>query len=229
MAVKTVYTAIFSPYEELKEPTVVTPGWQYLCFTDQPFVSNAWQIIPRPMLPEGAQRTARYYKLMFHRHIDTEDSLWVDGSFTINTDLNEWWKRFRVPFTCIQHPVRNCFYTEAEACFNYKLDAPALIQKQINHYRRAGLPPNNGMISSGILMRRMDQKVIDFCDVWHDQVVNYSARDQLGFAFAAFKRSIHHVIKWDYRVQKEFIHQKHFHKRKNYGKNQPDQQPDQTA
>lgn len=210
---RTIFTAIFGQYDDLKEPTIVTPGWEYICFTDQHIESKTWKIIHRPMLPEGAQRTARFYKIMFHRHIETEESIWIDASFLINVNLNEWWKRFHKPFTCIGHPVRNCFYKEADICIIRKADSEYLLKKQKNVYRSIGVPEQGGLIASGILLRFMNQEVISFCDLWYQQILNFSARDQLGFCLAAWQLPIHKVINWDYRTEKEFIFSKHLHKR----------------
>jgi hypothetical protein len=33
---KAVYTFIFGDYDDLKSPTIMTPGWDYICFTDDP-------------------------------------------------------------------------------------------------------------------------------------------------------------------------------------------------
>jgi hypothetical protein len=67
---KVIYTAIFGPYEELKEPTVITPGWKYICFTDQPLKSNVWnvnQVKHGDLL--SSQRRARQYKILFQNYI----------------------------------------------------------------------------------------------------------------------------------------------------------------
>lgn len=210
----TCYTAIFGPYDDLKEPQVVTPGWKYICYTDQPLQSDVWQIEHREMLPEGECRTARYYKIMFHRHIETEKSIWVDASFIINVDLNEWWdKHFKQSITVIRHPVRLCVYTEAGACIKRHKDAPQLIRKQVQNYRQVGMPSKNGLIASGILMRKMDQRAIDLCDLWYQHVQLYSNRDQIAFCFAGWKLPAFHTINWDYRNATEFLHVPHLHKR----------------
>lgn len=211
---KTIYTAIFGPYDDLKTPHVITPGWNYVCYTDQPFKSDIWKIEHREMRPEGNNRTARYYKIMFHRHIQAEFSMWIDASFQINTDLNEWWKRFKEPMTCVKHPVRDCVYEEARICAIRGKDSEILLRRQIYNYQQSRLPKHNGLIASGILMRKMDQRVIDLCDLWWQQVQLYSSRDQVGFGYASWRHPVHHVINWDYRTGKEFIHVPHLHNRK---------------
>ena len=48
-SVKICYTCITGKYDALIEPLVVTPGWKYVCFTDQTnFTSKVWEIRPLP-------------------------------------------------------------------------------------------------------------------------------------------------------------------------------------
>jgi hypothetical protein len=110
----TIYTAIFGDYDTLKEPLIITPGWKYICYTDQDFESKHWTI--KKMLPIGtAQHTARRVKIYFQNYIDDEYSIFIDGSFIVNCNLNAWWRQFKPDMTCIRHPTRNCIYEEAQA------------------------------------------------------------------------------------------------------------------
>lgn len=210
----TIYTAIFSPYDILKEPRVVTPGWKYICFTDQDVTSKVWEIRKAKVLPEGPQRTARKYKILFHRYIDDQYSIYVDGSFLINCDLNEWWKQFQPPMTCIKHPIRNCVYAEARAVVRNKRNGIEKIPEQMDDYAMLEIPKNNGVIQSGILMRENTPDTIALCERWWWHLQEYSARDQLSFAAASYAMPIHNVISWDYRIGKEFIFLGH--EKKNY-------------
>lgn len=215
---KVIYTAIFGPYEELKRPKVITQGWSYICFTDQDFTSDVWQIIKVPVGENGPQLTARKIKILPQHFLPNtvNKSIWVDGSFTINCNLDEWWnKRFTFPFTCIKHPIRKCVYEEAAACMKHNRGNVADIAAQAQKYRRLGLPARNGIISSGILMREHKLVVFQFCEKWYQELIENSTRDQLAFAFVAWKNRIHNDTTWDYRNQTEFIFLTHFNRRKN--------------
>lgn len=201
----TIYTGIFSAYDDLKEPQIITPGWRYICYTDQDLTSDVWEIRKVPLLPEGAQRTARYYKIMFHTHITDKYSLYVDGSFLVNCNLDEWWNRFTSPMTCIAHPIRNCVYQEAQAVIRNKRKGIENIDQEIEDYQAMKIPRNNGIIQSGILMRELHPDTIMLCKDWWGYLQKYSARDQLSFAAASYAIPIHHVITWDYRTGKEFV------------------------
>lgn len=215
----TVYTAIFSNYDELKTPFIITPGWKYIVFTDQDLLSDVWEVYKVPLIKQNPQKTARYYKIMFHEHIRDRFSLWVDATFFINCDLNKWWEQFKMPFTTVRHPFDNCVYKEFESCMRGKKSDPLILSDQRRHYKKKGMPENNGLIASGILMREKTPDVIEFCKLWWEQVSRWSPRDQIAFAYVDYRLPDRHIsIDWDYTYMKEFIHIPHLHKAWREGK-----------
>lgn len=209
---KTVYTAIFSNYEELKTPTVITEGWSYICYTNQPLESDVWKIVycavDDPII--AARLVKHTYFTRFGK------SLWLDGSMQIQCDLNKFWDaNFISPFTVVQHPLRNCIYTEATACIGNKRGNDKDIRSQADHYRKLGIPDCFGLIQSGILLRENTDEVRRFCDTWHGEIKR-STRDQLGFAYAEWLLG----VKWpriqlDYRINPFFKFITHYNRRKN--------------
>lgn len=216
----TIFTAIIGPYDDLKEPFIVTPGWKYVCFTDQDLKSDVWEIVKVQVNDEvGPAKTARFYKIMFHKHIQDEFSMWIDGTFFINCDLNRWWRQFKEPFTTIYHPFDRCVFKEFASCMKGGKGDPEVLKQQYEEYHRAGLKHEQGLIASGILMRQRRPEVIQFCNYWWKQVETWTERDQLAFAYTDFKLpNRHHSIHWDYTQQKEFIHIPHLHKSWRHGK-----------
>jgi hypothetical protein len=199
---KTVYTAIFGEYENLKEPLVVTPGWKYICFTDQPFKSKVWEI-RKVRVDINPQLLARQYKILFYNFIDSFESIWVDGSFTININLDDWWdKHFQQEITCIKHPIRDCFYEEALICIKNRRGDPKKISIQAASYLGI-VPEHNGLIQSGILMRQKTDIVCQLCIEWYKEIELHSLRDQLSFAKIAMNYTINYIT-WDYRCSPEF-------------------------
>lgn len=215
----TVFTAIFSNYDDLKQPLVITEGWKYIVFTDQDLVSDVWEVIKVPVMECGAQKTARYYKIMFHEHIKDRYSMWIDATFIINCDLNKWWSQFIAPFTTIRHPFDNCVYKEIQSCQRGGKGSYSQLEGQRQLYRRLGVPKNNGLIASGILMREKTPQVIEFCKMWWKNLYMWSARDQISFALTQYKMPNMHVsINWDYTTRDEFIHIPHLNKKWREGK-----------
>jgi hypothetical protein len=211
---KTIYTAIFGNYDDLKEPFIITPGWRYICFTDQDLKSDVWEIVKVPVMSCGPSKTARFYKIMFHKHIESEFSIWIDATFIINIDLDIWWKRFKPSFTTIKHPFEKCIYKEAESCMRMQKANPGVLKNQIACYRKLGVPKNNGLIASGILMRQNTEELIKFCRTWWHEVETFSPRDQVAFGKANHKHpNTHTSIEWDYTQREEFIHIPHLSKK----------------
>ena len=210
---KVCYTALFGNYEELKEPLIVTPGWQYICYTDQNVTSKVWQVIPTPV-PEFTdnQRFARYIKIM--GFIDWEQSIWVDASFCIGVNLDEWWDRYHVsPFSAAKHPLRWDFYNECMDCITSGRGNRVEIDKQMNEYLGVGVPRNNGLIQSGILLRSNTTECIALCEAWWAEMQGRSARDQIAFCRVSVGSGILHTYFWDYRQGRDFIYSHHYARR----------------
>lgn len=214
-----IFTAIFGFYDILKKPLVITPGWRYVAFTDQDFSSEVWEIIKVPLINDDPVLTARYYKIMFHEHISDEFSIWIDGSFTINCNLDKFMAgNFKSPMTVVKHPLRDCIYREADICIQQKRGDRKDIERQIEVYRAAGIPKQAGLIQSGILIRQNVFTVKEFCRCWWEQIKEFSKRDQIGFNIPGHKYGWPHQVVFDYRSSKEFIFKKHIHV-KPYGVN----------
>jgi len=210
---KICYTAIFGDYEELKEPTPVTPGWRYICYTDQPLKSDVWEIVQMKVI-DTPQRTARWVKIM--GWVDWQFSMWVDASFQINCDLNEWWAlRFKSPFSAARHPLRSDIYAEARSCIINNRGDNGKVQKQDDRYRAMHFPMNTGIITSGIMLRENTPECIDLHEKWWSELSRESVRDQLSFAFVSYGSTLVNMYQWDYgsTAQKDFIYIKHKHLR----------------
>lgn len=210
--IQVCYTALFSCYEELKEPKVITPGWKYICFTDQPLTSNVWEIKQVNLGGFLPQVMARYYKIM--EWIDWEKSIWTDASFVIDTDLDNWWgKYFQKGFAAPKHPLRNCVYDECLACIISRFGKKEEVEAQRDEYKKLGIPANGGIITSGLLMRENKPEVIKLCENWWKEVESHSIRDQIAFAKVSIDSDIIHTYQWDYRREKDFIYKHHYHRR----------------
>lgn len=210
---KICYTALFGEYEELKDPVIVTPGWRYICYTDQPLTSNVWEIIQVPLI-DTPQRTARWYKIM--GWFNWKYSMWIDASFKINCNLNDWWAlRFVSPFSAAKHPLRTDIYAECRSCMvnNRGDNGKVLLQEQ--RYKDLAIPQYTGIITSGILLRENTKQCIVLHEAWWKELSEQSVRDQLAFAFVSLGIDWINTYKWDYSEsrQTDFIYTKHKHLR----------------
>jgi len=115
--------------------------------------------------------------------------------------------------TVINHPFDDCIYTDVKSCIGLGKGDFWKLTEQAHTYRNLGIPLNNGLIASGILMRRNTPEVRQLCETWWEQVEKYTERDQIAFGYAAWKHpGVFNTIDWDYTKLTEFIHCPHLSK-----------------
>ena len=107
------------------------------------------------------------------------------------------------------HPHRDCVYEEAKACIQRKKDKSITIEAQINKYRFLNYPERNGMVATGIIVRRKNEEIDKFCELWWREVREHSKRDQLSFNFINWITPInYHQFPFEV-LTKEFLLHKH--------------------
>lgn len=211
-----IYTGIFGDYEELIDPKDYNPNLDYICFTDNPNLeSKIWKIRVLNNLSLDDTRKARTVKIMPHKFLKEYDySIWVDAGFKIIDDLKEFIKEYSTnkSLLTIIHPDRDCIYDEAEICINSNKDDENIINKQIHKYKLVNYPKNNGLIASGVIFRKHNEKkVIKIMEEWYGQVINYSKRDQLSFNYICWKNNfsfdVANIFLWKNQYFEHFFHQ----------------------
>lgn len=193
-----VYTCITGGYDNLIKPTVVTPGVDYVCFTDNKNLkSNIWQIrpIPEELLNYSCVKQQRGVKILPHRYLPEYDiSIWVDANVDTKGNLNDYLKTLDfVQYSVFipEHPARKCIYKEKEECVKIrkiKGADVALAEKQMKRYKDAGYPQNNGLVQSNIVIRMHNTEYSKkIMELWWNELKDYSHRDQLSFNYALWK------------------------------------------
>ena len=181
---KVIYTCITNNYDTLKDPTVITKGWEYICFSDVYIESKTWKVI---LLGNTSNMNLEQRKKKIYNKFILDDydlSIWVDGSITINCDLDNFcFMNHNSDFSLMKHPSRDCTYSEASACIMLGKDNVKTIHNQIGRYRLEGLPYHNGMVATGVMIRTHTKEVKEFCSRWYNEVLNGSIRDQLSFNY----------------------------------------------
>jgi len=193
---KVIYTAIIGKYDKLKEPKVVSEGFDYVCFTDDVTLkSPKWKIVPVTN-PQGLDNTrlARKIKILYNSVLKEYDlSIWIDGCVLINCDLNIFLdvNYHGEDIVLLTHPNRSCAYEEAKACITLHTDDPEIINKQMEGYKSEGYPEGNGLAASGLMIRNHRSKKIDeFMNSWWNEVNLKSKRDQLSFNYVLWKHQL---------------------------------------
>jgi len=193
-----VYTCITGGYDNILEPTYVTPGVDYVCFTDDvKLKSKTWKMrpIPNELLSFSKVKQQRGVKILAHRYLSDYDiSIWVDGAVIVKGNIKEYLKTLDMTQYSVfipEHPARKCIYAEKDACVKIrkiKGDEVALADKQMNRYKSEGFPVNYGLVQTNVMIRRHnDQYSKDLMEKWWSELKDYSHRDQLSFNYALWK------------------------------------------
>ena len=193
-----VYTCITGGYDDIIEPTVVTPGVDYICFTDDTTLkSKTWKFRPMPEELNGLSKVKqqRGVKILAHRYLaDYDISVWVDGAVVVRGDIKEYLKTLDFDKYSVfvpEHPARKCIYAEKDACVRIKKikgDEVALAEKQMKRYKEEGFPTNYGLVQTNVMMRKHnDQYSKNLMEKWWSELKDYSHRDQLSFNYALWK------------------------------------------
>lgn len=208
---KAVYTFIFGDYDHLKSPAILTPGWDYICFTDDANIrSDVWDVRVSSREPGdlclGNKKYAGKHKILFHRYLKGYDlSLSIAADIELNCNLDD---LMRVHFPdgddimICRHDVRDCIYDEAEVCKAFARDDPERIDRQMRRYRALGYPAHNGLYTAGVIARRHDRpNVQQMCELWWQECLAGSRRDQLSLPFALWSSPPIRISAIDYQQQ----------------------------
>ena len=186
------YTVISGDYDDIIEPSVITFGWHYLCYSDKKIKSNIYELIPIPFeLNKLSQvKRQRMLKILPHKFIPNyEVCVYVDSNITIKCDLNWLFNNYcnGSEFSVTTHPLRTCIYEEARECIKRKKDTKESIEKHIAMIHETGFPENYGLNETGLLVRKNTQNVNLVMEEWAKMIIDWSHRDQLSLSYVLWK------------------------------------------
>jgi len=219
---KCIFFPLMGDYDDLKEPEYITPGWDYICFTNNPKLKSKnidIRFVEDKELDNP--RFSRKIAILYHRYVGEYDlSISTGAQMQATCNLDHFVDKFlpkdeSFDMSLANHPSRDCIYEEAKKC--YKRDNPNTIKKQMEFYEKEGCPKHNGLIASGIVIRRHHRKNLeDHCQKWWEQLLKYSFRDQLSFNYVLWKYKLVKINYFSYDILrgKGGYFKKHQHKRK---------------
>ena len=187
-----VYTCLFGDYEPLRNPfRPEFRGFRKICFTDNPDLrSEGWEIRYCPKSSLDAARESRRYKLMPQCFLpECTWSLYVDNSISFLKSpmhLFEYAVSNGKDMYCFAHELRDCIYDEAETIIIEDIDDERRVRAQMDRYRALGYPEHAGLPAGTVLLRKHGvPSLARMGEIWFEQVLHFSKRDQLSFPFAA--------------------------------------------
>jgi len=182
----TVVTSITGGRDILKKQPE-QEGVRYVCFTDDLSIRNmGWELLPAcdkftPYL------NAKIHKVLIHKYVDSEYTLWIDGSVLINKSVEKMTETFLKDHDIAvynfkswtrEEPIETIEEEIAECCKLGK-DDPKRIHEQ---YKNNAYPKRTPPICT-IIFRRNNLQMERLNEKWWSEICRYSVRDQLSFPY----------------------------------------------
>jgi hypothetical protein len=183
---KLLYTTIFGPYDDLKEPKKPNHGWDFKCFTNQDITSDRWEIVK--VEGDDNRKLSRKYKILPPEGYDL--TVYVDATFYLKGTLDHFALSKTEGIWLNPHTQRQCLYEEAQIVKDKGLDDSELVEAQVQRYREVGYPEQNGLYRCGILVRDNSPAVRNLNRIWWEEVERGSWRDQISFPYACRKADV---------------------------------------
>lgn len=190
---KLIYTINYGNYDPIHKPKIITPGWDYVCVTDNPKSGTGWNMLPYDNdMPRWL--IAREPKIKFDKFFPEYDiSIYIDGGYMVNVDLN-WFLEGKLSesadMALQQHPSRHCIYNEINACVVHTRMTKQKASEIELKYKGEGVPKCEGMTQNGIIIRKHNRGNLNkFCDMWFEET-KFTTRDQLSFMYTYHKNKI---------------------------------------
>jgi hypothetical protein len=124
---------------------------------------------------------AKIYKVLFHKFIDDEYSIWIDGNVELKHEEDWYYELLEDKDIAVAtHTVSKNVYEEAELCKYYNRGNEEEIKEQIEHYKKEGFMNDIQPICS-VLIRKNTPEMRRLCEVWWAEICRFSYRDQISF------------------------------------------------
>lgn len=190
-----IYTAIYGRYDWVKPaPKGDVPK---LFFTDnkdlaKESVRQGWdaQLVPHSVTtlngaPNIVEPMLNHKFWKTHPGVafpDMDYSIWIDGSFEVTVpDMVDIYLEAlgTDDWSLCPHPHRNCIYHETEltSTLTWRYDSNC-VKTQATHYKNWH-PKNWGLFATGTNIRRHTPDVLDLCEKWWIENINWSHQDQM--------------------------------------------------
>jgi len=182
-----VYTCITGGKDDLKE-NQVRGGIPFHAFLDQNTDSKTWNVHSAVKRFSDPRRDARMAKILSHQFFPSAKyTVWIDGTITVTRDISPLVEKLMAhcDIATFRHPERDCLYQEGETCKKHNLEHCSIVDQQMQRYRNKGVPESVGLFETNVLIRKNNERVRRFNEIWWSEVCAHSRRDQLSMPYAA--------------------------------------------
>ena len=131
-----------------------------------------------------SRRAARMYKVLSHRFIEADYSIWVDNIVHLKKKPEDLLPLLNgKDIAVMRHPTNVSIYEEAEDVKRAQLDNLEIVDSQMSYYRSQGYESIEGMAMTGLIIRKHTKKIEDLNNSWWSEICSGSSRDQLSFNY----------------------------------------------
>ena len=189
-------SGVYGGYD-IPRPLIPDHGFdQAVLVTDQKGLEvEGWEVIYEP-LPKYIPRTAaRKIKCLPMRYLDTDMSVWADGSIQpLNDGLSRDAKDLlsnENELLSFKHPFLNSWYEEAAFCINHPKYKDQRLKEQVHSYLSYGFPPeSNKHFQNNLTFRVHNRRMEVFGEIWWNQIKEWSHQDQVSMPYSIWVMNI---------------------------------------
>ncbi|SEK63735.1 Protein of unknown function [Butyrivibrio sp. ob235] len=193
-----IYSCVTGKYDSIQKPIILPDNCDFYMVTDDPeSVENCWnyidvdEIVPdKSMSPKDKNRFVKMHPDYVFK--DYKYSIYIDGNIKPISDFTKYINMVgQCGIATFMHPHNRCVYKECRTVLENKKASREEIDKHLQFFKKEGMPKNFGFADCGLIVRRHNDKMCrTFMDEWWEQYCQYSKRDQISFAYTAFKQGI---------------------------------------
>lgn len=193
-----VYTAVFGPVDEIREPIFTPDNCDFFIFTDQPMSeTSAWTRQPMQNMPIEIRQDnilmSRYVKMFPDRFFpDYDFTIYVDGKYQVRTDLTEFIQDMNpIGLRMFKHPLRTSVYQEIEACIQHHKGSKPDLLAYSKRLKQAQMPDHYGLLEGGVIVREThNAQCQTIMQQWWEEFRQYVKRDQLSLPYVLWMNNV---------------------------------------
>lgn len=164
-----------------------------------------WRVVLVRNLPFADQRkNGKIPKMLGHRLFpNAQFSIWTDSKSQFRRDplgvLEALLWKPKAEFAISAHGARSCVYKEAVAIVQKHKALPEEVDIQLEAYRSEGMPKDlridghKALAEASVIVREHTPATNLFMCVWFNEVMRFTARDQLSFPYVLHRLPIFHL------------------------------------
>ncbi|HEV2169933.1 MAG TPA: glycosyltransferase domain-containing protein [Candidatus Binatus sp.] len=184
-----VYTVITENYDNLRQipAGALAEGVRYVCFSDRPRQVFPWEVLPFPQLGGNSHRMSRIPKMLPHLLLpEAEISIYMDGAFSLHSPPKQVVAELLgdADIALFRHPSHGSFHEERDFYQRQHGFIPADVEAEYQRMCAMNVPVNGDFWAGGFLLRKNNERVNGFNEMWMREFMRGSSNDQFSLYHA---------------------------------------------